>query len=112
MARRETDLGPDAYVRWWPQTFQRAGLVVCVRVCSSGSAGPRGAGVWFVTHRRAKALVWPLAWTGGGDALGRRILLEGVVEVVVSIPHPGSSRGNPRSHAGSGEVDTSVSFAS
>ena len=47
-----------------------------------------------------------------GDALGRRVLLGGVVEVVLLLLHPGFSGGNPRSHAGSGEGGAPASLAS
>jgi hypothetical protein len=50
--------------------------------------------------------------TDVGDALGRHILLEVIVEVVFLATPPRFSGGNPRSHAGSGEFGVLASFAS
>ena len=66
----------------------------------------------FATHRRAKALPWLSARADDGDALGRRVLLEGVIEVVLLPLHAGFSGGNPRSLAGSGEGGAPASLAS
>ena len=68
----------------------------------------------FVTHRRAKVLPWLLARADDGDALGCRVVLEGVVEVVLLPLRAGFSGGNPRSRvvAGSGEGGAPASLAS
>ena len=73
--------------------YSRLKVVVCAGPCWRA----RGLG----TLRWAKALSWRLAGTDDGDACGRRILLEGVVEAGVSCSPLGFSGGNPRSLAGS-----------
>ena len=62
--------------RWWSGRSQRA-------VCG------------IATHSRAKALLGRSAGADDGDALGCRVLFEGVVEVVWSVLHVGFSGGNP-----------------
>ena len=66
----------------------------------------------FVTHCRVKALPWLLTRADDGDALGRLVLLEGVVEVVLLLLCVGFSGGNPRSLVGSGEGGALTSLAS
>ena len=63
----------------------------------------------FRSHCRVKALSWLSAETKDGDALGRRVLLEGIVVVVLSLLCPGSPR---ETHAGSGEGGAPASLAS
>ena len=54
------------------------------------------AGVWFETHHRAKALSWLVAGTDGGDALWRRVLLEGACRGGALASTPGFLRGKPQ----------------
>ena len=56
---------------------------------------PDGRFAGYATHRQAKALPGLSAGADDGDALGRRVLLEGVVEVVLSLLRAGFSGGNP-----------------
>ena len=65
---------------------------------------PFGAGGWFATHRRAKALFRLPPGTEDDDVPRRRVLLEGVFVAVLLLRRLGSSGGNPRSRVGSGEA--------
>ena len=71
-------------------------------VCGwSGRSSTGGLRVCDPSPDESPALV--VGRADDGDVLGRRFLLEGVVEVAVSRPHVGFSGGNPRSLMGSGE---------